>query len=85
MLLAVFVVFLGIAVFHPLSHSLQHDGDDGHDCPICLWLHYVAEGSFFAVVFYAIFSAISFIPALSRIPSVKTLPSANISRAPPLS
>jgi hypothetical protein len=85
LLLAVFAVFLGIVIFHPLSHSLHHDGDDGHDCPICLWLHYAAEGSFFAVVFYAIFSVISFIPALPRIPLVKILFSANISRAPPLS
>ena len=39
LLLVVFAVFLGIAIFHPLTHGLHHDGDDGHDCPICLWVH----------------------------------------------
>jgi len=38
-LLAVFAVFLGIAIFHPLTHGSHHDGDDGHNCPICLWVH----------------------------------------------
>jgi hypothetical protein len=37
--LVVFAVFLGIVIFHPFSHGLHHDGDDGHDCPICLWVH----------------------------------------------
>jgi hypothetical protein len=84
LLLVVFTVFLGIVIFHPLSHGLHHGGDDGHDCPICLWLHYAAEVSFFAVVFCVVFCVISFIPALPRIPLVKILLSANISRAPPL-
>jgi hypothetical protein len=39
LLLVVFAVFLGIVILHPLSHGLHHDGDDGHECPICLWLH----------------------------------------------
>jgi len=39
LLLAVFAVFLGIAIFHPLTHGSHHDGDDGHNCPICLWVH----------------------------------------------
>ena len=37
--LVVFTIFLGIVIFHPLSHGLHHGGDDGHDCPICLWMH----------------------------------------------
>jgi len=37
--LVVFTIFLGIAVLHPLSHGLHHDGYDGHDCSICLWVH----------------------------------------------
>ncbi len=84
LLLAVFAIFLGIVISHPLSHGLHHDGDDGHDCPICLWLHFAAEASFSAVLFCVIFSVVSFISALPRIPSVKILPSVNISRAPPL-
>jgi hypothetical protein len=39
LLLVVFAIFLGIAIFHPLSHGSHYDGDDGHDCPICLWVH----------------------------------------------
>ena len=39
LLLIVLAVFLGIVIFHPLSHGLHHDVDDGHDCPICLWVH----------------------------------------------
>ena len=84
MLLAVFAIFLGIAIFHPLSHGLHHGGDDGHDCPICLWLHFAAEVSFFEVIFCVISSVISFILVLPRVPSIKISLSANISRAPPL-
>jgi hypothetical protein len=83
LLLFVFAIFLGIAILHPLSHSLHHDDDDGHDCPICLWLHYVAVMYFPAVVFCVIFRIVNLIVALPRIPLVKLLLSVNISRAPP--
>lgn len=83
LLLVVFAVFLGIAISHPLSHGLHHDGDDGHDCPICLWLHNAVVVFFFAVVFCVIFQVVSFIAALPIIPLIKVLFSANISRAPP--
>lgn len=83
LLLVVFAIFLGIAIFHPLSHGLHHDGDDGHDCPICLWLHYAAVLFFFVVVFCVMFRVVSFIPALPSTPLIKILLSVNISRAPP--
>jgi len=83
LLLVVFAIFLGIVIFHPLTHGLHHDGDDGHDCPICLWLHYAAVLFFFAVIFCIMFRVVSFIPALPSIPLVKILLSTNISRAPP--
>ncbi len=82
LLLFVFAVFLGIAIFHPLSHGLHHH-DDGHECPICLWLHYVAVMYFPAVVFCVIFRIVNLIVALPRIPLIKFLLFANISRAPP--
>ncbi len=83
LLLVVFAVFLGIAIFHPLSHGLHHDGDDGHGCPICLWLHYAAVMFFLVVVFCVIFRIVSFIAVLPRTLLIKLSLSANISRAPP--
>jgi hypothetical protein len=83
LLLFVFAIFLGIVILHPLSHSLHHDDDDGHDCPICLWLHYVAVMYFLAVVFRVIFLIVSFITAFPCIPLTKLSFSSNISRAPP--
>jgi len=83
LLLFVFAIFLGIVILHPLSHSLHHDDDDGHDCPICLWLHYAAVMFFLAVMFRVIFRVINFIAALPSIPLIKILLPANISRAPP--
>ncbi len=82
LLLAVFAIFLGIVILHPLSHSLHHH-DDGHECPICFWLHYVAVIFSLAVVFYVIFRVISFIAALPGISLIRILLSANISLAPP--
>lgn len=82
LLLFVFAVFLGIAIFHPLSHGLHHDEDDGHECPICLWLHH-AVILFSAVVFCIFLRLVSHIFILPRTPVVKTLMSVGISRAPP--
>jgi hypothetical protein len=61
-----------------------HDGDDGHDCPICLWLHYAAAVVLFAAaVFRVIFRIVNLIVALPRNPLIKLSLPANISRAPP--
>ncbi|MCK9614672.1 MAG: hypothetical protein M0R48_04105 [Candidatus Omnitrophica bacterium] len=83
LLLVVFAVFLGIVIFHPFVHSLHHDRNDAHECPICIWLYYAAFIFFFAAIFYVIFHVVSFIDILATIPLVKILLSANISRAPP--
>ena len=83
LLLAVLAIFLGIVIFHPFSHGLHHDEDKGHECPVCLWLHYAAVIFIFAVVFYFIFQVISFVIVLPARPEYTALFSANVSRAPP--
>ncbi|MDD5553895.1 MAG: hypothetical protein PHE18_08525 [Candidatus Omnitrophica bacterium] len=83
LLLVIFALFLGIAIFHPFSHGLHHEHDDGHDCPVCLWLHYAAVIFFFAVDFYVIFRVISYILVLPGISPASVSFSSDIPRAPP--
>jgi len=83
LLLAVFAVFLGIVILHPLTHGLHHDGDDGHDCQICLWVH---NNTVF--VFSAVSLLISFTFLCFCCSPLFTLPVAfrfatQFSRAPP--
>lgn len=84
LLLAVFGIFLGIAIFHPFSHEADHHTDDGHDCPICMWLYYAAAISLFIVIFSVILQAISCVIFFSIPQVIKLLIPANISRAPPV-
>lgn len=85
LLLVVFAVFLGIAVFHPLSHGLDHEGDDGHDCPVCLWLGYVVIALFFSTIFSVLFRVILRFSPLLQASLFKAIISSGISRAPPQS
>ena len=83
LLLAVFIIFFGIALLHPFSHEIGHHEGDGHECPICLWLYYAAAIVLFIFVFYSVLrfiGSIDILPAiLSAISSIITY----ISRAPP--
>jgi len=81
LLLIVFAIFLGIAIFHPLSHGLRHD--DGHECHICLWLNHVVIALFFSPVLSVLFRVILRLFALPRIPLFKDILFVSISRAPP--
>jgi len=81
--LVVFTIFLGIVIFHPLSHGLHHDGDDGHDCPICLWVHnntvFVAPIVSLSIFFMFLF----FCRLLLFTPLICSYFSTQSSRAPP--
>jgi len=83
LLLAVFLIFLGIAIFHPFSHDLHQHEDAEHECPICLWLYYAAVSFFIIAVFYVIFRVISFVATSPRILPCRVLIPAYVSRAPP--
>jgi len=83
LLLAVFAIFLGIAIFHPLSHSLHHDNDDGHECPICFWLNHVVITLFFSIISSILFRVILRLFMLPHTPLFEKIISASISRAPP--
>jgi hypothetical protein len=84
LLLLVFAVFLGIVIFHPLSHGMHHDEKDGHECTVCLWLNYVVIVVFFAISLSIFLRLISRFFAPLQILYAETSCSASISRAPPL-
>ncbi|MBN2452958.1 MAG: hypothetical protein JXB40_01680 [Candidatus Omnitrophica bacterium] len=84
LLLAVFIIFLGIAIFHPFSHeTIHHEDGGGHECPICLWLFYAAAISLFIVAFFVILQVINYIIFFQAPQVIKLSIPANISRAPP--
>lgn len=83
LLLVVFAIFLGIAIFHPLSHGLHHDNDDGHECPICLWLNHVVIALFFSVIGSVLFRVILRLFVLPHTLLFKEIISVSIPRAPP--
>jgi len=83
LLLVVFAIFLGIAIFHPLSHGLHHDSDDGHECPICLWLNHAVIALFFLIIFSVLFHVILRLFMLLCVPLFKDAIFASIARAPP--
>jgi hypothetical protein len=84
LMLLVYAVFLGIAVFHPISHS-SHHYDDGQECPICRWLHCAAFVAFFEDIFCAAFYVVSFIVVFPGVHPIAAPLLADISRAPPKS
>jgi hypothetical protein len=83
LLLVVFGIFLGMAIFHPFSHGVGHHDHDGHECPICMWLYYAAAISLFIIVFSVILQATRHIIYFPVLQVIRPLVPANISRAPP--
>lgn len=83
LLLVVFVVFLGIVIFHPLSHDVHHDNDDGHECSVCLWINHVVIALFFSIILSVLFRVILCFFVLPCIPLFKKIIFSSISRAPP--
>ncbi|MDD5109318.1 MAG: hypothetical protein PHC29_07465 [Candidatus Omnitrophica bacterium] len=83
LLLVVLAVFLGIVILHPLSHGLHHDGDDGHECSICLWLHNNTVFVFFGTSLLIFFTFICFCRLFSFTLPVYLHFATQFSRAPP--
>jgi uncharacterized membrane protein YvlD (DUF360 family) len=83
LLLVVFAIFLGIVIFHPLSHGVHHDNDDGHECSVCLWINHVVIALFFSIILSVLFRVILRLFVLPHTPLFEGIFSTSISRAPP--
>jgi hypothetical protein len=82
-LLFVFAVFLGIALFHPFSHGSLCESDSTHECAVCLWLLYAVIDVFFAISLSFFLLLVTRFTALVKVIFIKASYPVCISRAPP--